>query len=203
MVERQIESRGVKNKDVLEAMRKVPRHLFMPEHIREYAYSDSPLDIGYHQTISQPYIVAFMTEAAAIDKESIILDVGTGSGYQAAVLAEISKEVYSIEIVEQLGKRSGELLHKLYKNIHTKIGDGYEGWPDKAPFDAIIIAAALKKIPEKLIAQLKIEGRIIMPFEDFSGQKLIRVRKIDSSNKYRIEELMDVRFVPMTGQILL
>ncbi len=164
MVLRQIELREVKDPNVLQAMRMVPRHAFVPRAQRPYAYEDRPLYIGYGQTISQPYIVAFMTEALRLDPNSTVLEVGTGSGYQAAVCAEIAREVYTMEIVEPLALSAAEVLTQLgYTNVHVKAGDGYFGWPEEGPFDAIIGTAAAGEVPPPLIEQLKKGGRMILP----------------------------------------
>ncbi len=198
MVREQIEARGVKNHRVLEAMRKVPRHLFIPEAYRNMAYEDTPVPIGEGQTISQPYIVAYMTEALKIQPTDRVLEVGTGSGYQAAILGELAAEVYTIEILPALGKRAAAVLAKLgYENVHVRIGDGYLGWPEEAPFDAIILTAAPPHIPEPLLQQLADGGRLIAPVGvDF--QQLVLVRK--KQGQLTRENLLPVRFVPMTGQ---
>jgi protein-L-isoaspartate(D-aspartate) O-methyltransferase len=197
MVKRQIIARGVKDPGVIRAMKNVPRHLFVPQRYRDSSYIDSPLPIGEGQTISQPYIVAFMTEALDLKPEDRVLEIGTGSGYQAAVLAELVKEVYTIEIVEKLGKRAQQTLDTLgYKNIHVKIGDGYKGWPDKAPFDAVIVTCAPEEIPEPLVEQLEEGGRIIIPVgKAGSVQRLVRA--IKKKGRLRTENVMPVRFVPM------
>ncbi|RJP33506.1 MAG: protein-L-isoaspartate(D-aspartate) O-methyltransferase [Candidatus Omnitrophota bacterium] len=198
MVERQIEARGIKNAWVLDAMRKVERHRFVPERYVSNAYDDNPLPIGEGQTISQPYIVALMTDLLKPKKDHKILEIGTGSGYQAAILAEIVKEVYTIEIVEKLGKRTGSLLQEMeYKNIHIRIGDGYRGWPEEAPFDGVIVTAAPDHIPQPLIDQLKVGGRMVIPVGK-SYQELIVVTK--DENGVRKDEVIPVRFVPMTGE---
>lgn len=198
MVQEQIEARGVRNFRVLQAMRKVPRHLFVPENYRNQAYYDMPLPIGEGQTISQPYIVAYMTEALKLRPMDRVLEIGTGSGYQAAVLAELAREVYTIEILPELGLRAEKTLEALgYTNVHVKIGDGYLGWPDEAPFDAIILTAAPSKIPEPLIVQLAEDGRLIAPVGvDF--QELVLLKKTKSGLERR--KLLPVRFVPMTGR---
>lgn len=202
MVERQIERRDVKDPNVLKAMRAVPRHAFMPARQRAYAYADTPLPIGHAQTISQPYIVAFMTEALRLDPNSRVLEIGTGSGYQAAVCAEIAQAVYSIEIVEPLAKSATKLLKTLgYRNVFVKAGDGYYGWPEKAPFDAIIGTAAAERIPRPLTEQLKTGGRMILPVEgEFGFQHLMLLTK-DARGRLRRQKVMPVRFVPMTGQV--
>jgi len=200
MVARQIAARGVSNAAVLEAMGKVPRHLFVPEDQRGYAYGDHPLPIGKGQTISQPYIVAYMTEALQLQPGDRVLEIGTGSGYQAAVLAELVKEVYSIEIIQELGERSRETLSSLgYTNIFLKIGDGYKGWPEKAPFDGVIVTCAPEEIPQALVQQLKEGGRMIIPVGSTYGvQKL--VRGVKKNGKLQTEDLLPVRFVPMVKE---
>lgn len=199
MVENQIIRRGVEDPLVLEAMRKVPRHLFVPETFRSFAYDDEPLPIGHGQTISQPYIVAYMTEALELKGGEKVLEIGTGSGYQAAVLAEIAKEVYTIEIVKPLYESAQRTLKELgYTTIFCRYGDGYRGWPEEAPFDAIIITAAPNRIPEPLVEQLKEGGRMVLPLGE-GWQELIVIYK----RKGFLEErrLIPVRFVPMTGEI--
>ena len=172
MVRVQILDRGVKDEDVIRAMGKVPRHLFIPERNRDLSYGDFPVSIGNGQTISQPYIVAYMTEALNLDHKDKVLEIGTGSGYQAAILAEIVKEVYTIEIIEILGTSARERLEAMgYKNIHVKIGDGYKGWPEKAPFDAVIVTCAPEKIPKPLIDGLREGGRMIIPVGKGVGYK--------------------------------
>ncbi len=198
MVREQIEARGVKNHRVLEAMRSVPRHLFIPAGERYLAYEDTPVPIGEGQTISQPYIVAYMTEALKLKPTDRVLEVGTGSGYQAAVLGELAAEVYSIEILPDLARRAASVLEELgYTNVHVKIGDGYLGWPGKAPFDAIILTAAPPEIPLPLLQQLAEGGRLIAPVGvDF--QQLVLIRKKNGVLEKR--NLLPVRFVPMTGR---
>jgi len=202
MVLRQIELRGVTDPSVLEAMRAVPRHAFVPSAQRAYAYEDRPLYIGHEQTISQPYIVAFMTEALRLDPNSTVLEIGTGSGYQAAVCAQIAREVHTIEIVEPLAKSATEVLAQLgYTNVHVKAGDGYFGWPEKGPFDAIIGTAAAGQVPPPLIEQLKKGGRMILPVEDDYGlQRLILLTK-DEQGQLHSKDVLPVRFVPMTGRV--
>ncbi|WP_244592993.1 protein-L-isoaspartate(D-aspartate) O-methyltransferase [Pukyongia salina] len=164
MVRSQLESRGIRDKVTLDAMRKVPRHLFVPENAKEKAYIDAPLTIGEGQTISQPFIVGFMTEQLKLKPTDRVLEIGTGSGYQAAILAEIVSEVYTIEIIESLGNNAASRLQSLgYDNVEVKIGDGYLGWPEKSPFDAIIITAGIDHIPQPLIDQLAEGGRLIVP----------------------------------------
>jgi len=199
MVEIQIEHRGIRDADVLEAMRTVPRHLFVPINLKRSAYTDQPLPIGHNQTISQPYIVAYMTESLQLKKNEKVLEIGTGSGYQAAVLGEIVDSVYTIEIVEPLLKSAEKKLDKLgYKNIFCKVGDGYLGWPEASPFDAIIITAAPPRIPEPLIDQLKEGGRMILPVGEWY-QELVLITK--KNGKISKKKLLPVRFVPMTGEI--
>jgi protein-L-isoaspartate(D-aspartate) O-methyltransferase len=200
MVRSQIKSRGIDDPAVLAAMRAVPRHWFVPDDVKSYAYYDRPLPIGQDQTISQPYIVAFMTEALNPTPESKVLEVGTGSGYQAAVLAEITPHVYTIEIVEPLAKRAIATFKKRgYNDIEAKIGDGYAGWPEHAPFDAIIVTCAPGHVPPKLFEQLKPGGRLCIPVGgQFRTQWLELVIKDENGNKH-VEKLMPVRFVPMTG----
>ncbi len=202
MVNWQIEARAVKDPNVLSAMRTVPRHAFVRSTEQKYAYTDNPLPIGYEQTISQPYIVAFMTEALKLTRDSKVLEIGTGSGYQAAVCAEIAQQVYSIEIVEELAKIAKKRLKDLgYRNVFTRYGDGYFGWPEHAPFDAIIGTAAAGRIPEPLIEQLKPGGRMILPYESSRGsQSLVLVTKDKDGNIDR-KNVMLVRFVPMTGEV--
>ena len=195
MVDRQIERRGITDKRVLDAMRKIKRHLFVPAHLRNIAYEDKPLPIGRGQTISQPYIVAYMTEAAKVGPNDRILEIGTGSGYQAAVLAEMAKEVYTIEILQPLAESASLLLKELgYKNVKVKWGDGYQGWREYAPFDAIIVTAAPSEIPGELIKQLKIGGRMVIPIGSFF-QELYLITKTESG--FKKEALLPVAFVPM------
>lgn len=199
MIEEQIIARGIKDKRVIQAMRKVPRHVFIPETNRSRAYDDSPVPIGQGQTISQPYIVACMTELLHLSPDDTVLEIGTGSGYQAAILAEIAKEVYTIEIIPELGKRAENALQELhYENIKVKIGDGYHGWPEYAPFDAIIVTAAPAYVPEPLIDQLKMDGRLVVPVGVYPYQELKQIVKTPEG----IEEhdITSVLFVPMTGE---
>jgi len=198
MVKTQIESRGVKDPLVLKAMRKMPRHLFVPKTYQEEAYADEPLLIGEGQTISQPYIVALMTELLDLKGGEKVLEVGTGSGYQAAILAEIAKEVYSVEIICPLAQRAESTLKELeYKNVTVKCGDGYQGWKEHSPFDGIIVTAAPDHIPQPLVDQLKTGGRLVIPVGDLF-QELILVTKIEKGVKK--ENVIPVRFVPMTGE---
>lgn len=200
MVSSQIEARGIRHKPTLNAMRKVQRHLFVPEDIREYAYDDSALPIGYGQTISQPFIVATMTSLIEPRATDRVLEIGTGSGYQAAVLSEIVKEVYTIEIVKELGLQTQQLLRKLnYGNVKVIIGDGYKGLPDEAPFDAIIVTAAPETIPPPLIAQLKEGGKMVIPVgPPAKVQTLMLVEK--RRGKIVKKKVADVLFVPFTRQ---
>jgi protein-L-isoaspartate(D-aspartate) O-methyltransferase len=196
MVEKQIISRGIHEKDIIDALLKVERHLFVPEYLRGRAYGDFPLPIGEGQTISQPYIVAFMTRVLNLKRTDKVLEIGTGSGYQAAVLGELSDNVYTIEINEPLGKRAKKLLKDLgYTNIMVKIGDGYKGWKEYAPFDAIIVTCAPSHVPGPLKEQLKEGGRMIIPVGESYDQKLIYIQKINNELKQQSE--LPVRFVPM------
>jgi protein-L-isoaspartate(D-aspartate) O-methyltransferase len=197
MVETQIKARGVKEPRVLAAMLKVERQLFVPKDLRSNAYSDQPLPIGEGQTISQPYIVALMTELLDLKGDDKVLEVGTGSGYQAAILAELAKEVYSIEIIEKLATSAETLLLDLgYKNIKVKAGDGYLGWPEAAPFDAIVVTCAPDHIPRPLIDQLKEGGRMVIPVGEFT-QELKKIVK--RGGKLETTDVIPVIFVPMTG----
>jgi len=196
MVEEQIIRRGIKDPQVVQAMRSVKRHEFVPEHNRHLAYSDRPLPIGYEQTISQPYIVALMTNHLNLDKGDKVLEVGTGSGYQAAVLAEITTNVYSIEIVKELGERARKTLREQgYDNIRIKIGDGYQGWKEHAPFDGIIVTASPSDVPEPLKKQLAEGGRMVIPVGGPIFQNLVLLEKENGEIKKR--EISGVRFVPM------
>jgi len=196
MVKTQLEARGIQDSGILAAMRKVPRHKFVPANQAAFAYEDRPLPIGYGQTISQPFIVAYMTGMVKPQTGHTVLEIGTGSGYQAAVLAEMVKQVYTIEIIEPLGKIAAERLKNLnYKNIEVKIADGYAGWKEHAPFDAIIVTAAAPYIPAPLKDQLKDGGRMIIPVGAPDGeQQLMLIEK--SGNKYKTTSMMPVRFVP-------
>ena len=199
MVAEQLAARDISNQRVFDAMSRVPRHKFIPAQQRRLAYIDSPLPIGHGQTISQPYIVALMTQLVAPKPTAKALDIGTGSGYQAAVLAELVKNVYSIEIVEPLAKQARQRLQSLgYKNIHVRHGDGYRGWPEKAPFDIIIVAAAPDHVPQPLVDQLAPGGTMVIPVGDFY-QKLLVVRKTADGEVTR-REVANVAFVPMTGE---
>jgi protein-L-isoaspartate(D-aspartate) O-methyltransferase len=200
MVEDHIEARGVRFKLVLDAMGAVPRERFLPEHLREFAYEDTPLPIGEGQTISQPYIVAFMVEALALEGGEKVLEIGTGSGYAAAVLSRIAGDVYTVERIAELAVRASEKLSDLgYRNVHVLHADGTRGWPEHAPYDAIIVAAGGPQIPKTLKAQLKIGGRLVIPVgTDPRGQELVRVTRL-SEDDYETEDIADVRFVPLVG----
>lgn len=198
MVRTQLERRDIRDPAVLAAMRRVPRHLFVPVAERHAAYTDWPLSIGHGQTISQPYIVGLMTQLAAPRRGERVLEIGTGSGYQAAVLAELGAEVYTIEIVRPLGERARALLTELgYENIHARIGDGYRGWPERAPFDAILLTAAPPRIPQPLLDQLAVGGRLVAPVGR-GVQDLVVVTR--DENGYRRRTITPVLFVPMTGR---
>jgi len=208
MVEEQLRNRGISDPRVIAAFLKIPRHLFVPEDERELAYYDGPLPIGEQQTISQPYVVAYMTQALDPKPTDKILEIGTGSGYQAAILSQLVDEVYSIEIVRPLGLKAAEVLKDLeLKNIHLKISDGSLGYPENGPYDGIIVTAAPKKLPEELINQLKIGGKMIIPMELGTFSQSLRIyTKVaqEESPGYHLEvkELLPVLFVPMTGAIL-
>ena len=201
MVKTQIESRGIKDEDVLSVMREVPRHLFIDESLWPKAYSDGPLPIGHGQTISQPYIVAFMTELLRPDTHHMVLEIGTGSGYQAAVLAKLVHHVYTIEIVPELGRNAKAALKRLgYDNISVRVGDGYKGWPEEEPFDRIIVTAAPEKVPEALVDQLKPGGRMVLPVGPrWWGQDLLVIEKNERGKVVR-KNTIPVRFVPMIRQ---
>lgn len=198
MVKYQLKAGGISDQKVLQAMAEVPRHEFVPLAIRAFAYTDGPLPIGHGQTISQPFIVAYMTQVLELTKEDTVLEVGTGSGYQAAVLGKLAKEVYTIEIVPPLAESSKELLERLgFSNVHVRLGDGYLGWPEKAPFDAIIVTCAPDHVPEPLVNQLREGGRLVIPVgEKGAIQQLVLLRKKDG--KILRENKLDVIFVPMT-----
>ena len=196
MVKTQIIDRGISDSKTIESLRKVPRHLFVPQEYEKDAYGDYPLPIGYGQTISQPYIVAYMTEAVKPDRNKKALEIGTGSGYQAAVLAEIADTVYTIEIIKELAKTSEALFKKLgYKNIISKSGDGYNGWIEHAPFDIIIVTAAIDKIPEPLTDQLAENGRLIIPVGSPYGAQELKLL-VKKNGKIKTTILLPVRFVP-------
>jgi protein-L-isoaspartate(D-aspartate) O-methyltransferase len=199
MVESQIAARGVKDERTLAAMRRVPRHLFVPEGYAREAYDDHPLPIGHGQTISQPYIVAFMTEALHLSGGETVLEVGTGSGYQSAVLSGLVAKVYSVEIVEPLAREAAERLKRLgYDNVEVRAGDGYRGWPEAAPFDAIVVTAAAPRVPEPLKQQLRDGGRLLLPIGD-EWQELVLVKR--RGDAFEQTQVLPVRFVPMTGRV--
>jgi protein-L-isoaspartate(D-aspartate) O-methyltransferase len=198
MVDRDLRGRGIKDRRVLSVMETVPRHLFVPENLRGSAYADRPLPIGEGQTISQPYIVAAMSELLELRGDEKVLEIGTGSGYQAAVLARLAAEVYSIEIIPSLSESAKQVIDQLgLSNVYLKVGDGFFGWEEKAPFDAILLTAASPEIPEPLLRQTREGGQIVMPLgEPGKTQRLVRVRKV--AGKEVVEELEDVLFVPLS-----
>ncbi|MGA2400844.1 MAG: protein-L-isoaspartate(D-aspartate) O-methyltransferase [Syntrophobacteraceae bacterium] len=199
MVETQIAARGVHDERVLDAMRKVPRHLFVDEALRDQAYSDHPLPIAEKQTISQPYIVALMTESLELKGAEKVLEIGTGSGYQSAILAELADRVFSIERYPELAYRANSILRKLgYQNVIVRVGDGSLGWPDDAPFDGIVVTAGTPKIPQPLIDQMAMGGRLVVPVGDRFGQDLILVRRVAEGIKKT--NLGGVRFVDLVGK---
>lgn len=199
MVVEQIEERGIRDRRVLEVMERVPRHEFVPEEYRAFAYEDSPLPIGEGQTISQPYIVALMTECLNLEGEEKVLEVGTGSGYQAAILSELAKEVYTIEIVGPLAERAEELLKNLgYRNVKVKCDDGYLGWEEYAPFDGIIVTCAPEHIPQPLIDQLAEGGRMVIPVGETQFPQVLKLVE-KREGKVTMRNVVPVRFVPMTG----
>jgi len=194
----QLRSEGIENKEVLDALLKVPRHRFVPPSYRHLAYRNHPLPIGQDQTISQPFIVGYMTEAAEIASGEKVLEIGTGSGYQAAVLAELAKEVYTIEIIPELAERSRALLGEMgYKNLHVKTGNGYEGWVEHAPFDAIVVTAAPDQVPKALVEQLAVRGKMVIPVGT-SYQQMLIITKTELGVVER--RTIPVAFVPMTGK---
>jgi protein-L-isoaspartate(D-aspartate) O-methyltransferase len=198
MVEQQLRGRDIRSEAVLAAMSRVPRHRFVPAEEQSGAYTDYPLPIGFGQTISQPYIVAFMTEALELRPEHKVLEIGTGSGYQAAVLAEMAREVFTIEIVDALAERSKQLLAELgYRNVHVRGGNGYLGWPEEAPFDRIIVTAAPDQVPPALVEQLKIDGLIAVPVG--VGEQTLQVLRRTPGGLVLLKTL-PVRFVPMVGK---
>jgi protein-L-isoaspartate(D-aspartate) O-methyltransferase len=202
MVAVQIAARGVRDPLVLKAMSDVPRHLFVPVESIDQAYGDFPLPIGEGQTISQPYIVALMTECLALKRDEKVLEVGTGSGYQAAVLDRIAGRVFTIEIHEALARRAEGILERLgFRNVQVRCGDGFFGWPEEAPFDGIIVTCAVPECPPALFAQLKEGGRLVIPLGDIQTYQRLTVITKDAG-KPRIEQVLDVRFVPMTGEVL-
>ncbi len=200
MVKEQIQDRGIYSLGLLDAMRTVQRHLFVPEAYWRQAYADRPLPIGHGQTISQPFIVAYMTNLLLLEPTDKVLEIGTGSGYQAAVLAELVDHVYTIELVEALGKQAGDLLKDLkYDNINVKIGDGYAGWEEFAPYDAIIVTAAADSIPQPLIDQLKVGGRMIIPVGEPSRIQMLKLIE-KKQNRLTTENIIPVRFVPFVHE---
>jgi protein-L-isoaspartate(D-aspartate) O-methyltransferase len=201
MVEGQLQGRDITDREVLKAMSRVPRQCFVPEDFQKMAYTDGPLPIGHGQTISQPYIVALMTQVAHPAAESRALEIGTGSGYQAAVLAELCKEVFSIEIIQSLADSAGKRLANMgYKNVVIRCGDGYQGWPEHAPFDVILVTAAPDHVPQPLVDQLAAGGRLVIPVGHFF-QDLLVVQKWQDGSVHR-ESVVPVRFVPMTGEAM-
>ena len=199
MVFEQIEARGVEDSAVLNALLKVPRHMFVPEDVQSYAYHDEPLPIGEGQTISQPYIVAYMTEVLQLGGQDRVLEIGTGSGYQAAVLAEIVQEVYTVEIIEPLGVSARKRLKRLgYDNIEVHIGDGYFGWEEHSPFDAIIVTAAADHIPPSLVRQLKNGGKMCIPIGQPYYLQVLKLLEKNEKGEVRIWDIIPVRFVPLT-----
>ena len=199
MVQEQLKPRGIHDERVLTAMAKVPREAFVPDNMRAQSYADSALPIGHDQTISQPFIVAYMTEQLRLQPTDRVLEIGTGSGYQAAVLAELAKDVYTIEIIEPLAKEASARLARLgYNNAHVKIGDGYQGWPEVAPFDAIIVTCAPDKVPQPLTQQLKEGGRMIIPVGSGLDQQLFLLEKKEGQMAQRA--ILPVRFVQMAGE---
>ena len=198
MVEEQIRQRGVTDGRVLGAMRAVPRHLFVPEAYRASAYEDAPLPIGAGQTISQPYIVALMSSLLELDGDEKVLEIGTGSGYQAAVLSRLVREVYTIEILDTLGRQAERTLGDMgYRNVHVRVGDGYQGWPEAAPFDAIIVTAAPEQVPEPLLQQLRVGGRMVIPLGNYFQDLQLITKTPDGIARRTV---IPVRFVPMTGE---
>jgi len=192
----------VKNVRVLDALRNVPRHRFVPKGLSDQAYDDNPLPIGHGQTISQPYVVAYMTDLLEVSGGDKVLEIGTGSGYQAAVLAEITPHVFSMEIVKPLAEAASERLQSLgYKTVRVRQGDGYDGWPKEAPFDRIIVTAAAGHVPPPLLRQLKVGGKLVIPVGGrFSVQRIVRVTK-EEDGRPKTESLLPVRFVPLTGKV--
>ena len=198
MVDQQLRARDITSAPVLDAMRRVPRHRFVPDDERASSYSDYPLPIGFSQTISQPYIVAFMSEALDVGKDHRVLEIGTGSGYQAAILGELAKDVFTIEIVTELAERARATLAGLgYSNVHVRAGNGYAGWPEEAPFDRIIVTAAPDEVPPALVEQLKIDGLLVIPVG--VGEQVLHVMRKTPAGMVTLKTL-PVRFVPMTGK---
>ncbi len=201
MVDAQLKKRGISDANVLKAMSIVPRQAFVPAAMQAYAYIDGALPIGNGQTISQPYIVALMTEKLKLDPNSKVLEIGTGSGYQAAVCAEIARAVYTVEIIEPLAQAAAERLRNLgYGNVFVTTGDGYYGWPDEAPFDAIIGTAGVNRVPPPWIEQLKPSGRMILPVQDSNQVQSLILATKDAVGNLRKEQVLPVQFVPMTGK---
>ena len=202
MVDSQIRSRGIRDERVLEAMEKVPRHFFIEEGLQDQAYSDHPLPIGERQTISQPYIVALMTEALALTGTEKVLEIGTGSGYQAAVLAELADRVFSTERLPRLADRARKILYALrYSNVLIKVGDGTQGWSEEAPFDGIIVTAGAPKVPKPLVQQLAVGGRLVIPVGDRYSQNLLRVVRLsEDPGDVDEEDLGGCRFVDLIGE---
>jgi protein-L-isoaspartate(D-aspartate) O-methyltransferase len=199
MVERQLAGRGIRDRRVLEAMARVPRHLFIPEELRELAYADQPLPIDREQTISQPYIVALMTEALDLSEDAIVLEIGTGSGYQSAILAEISRMVYTVEKYPELLEKASKILGSCgYNNIVSKVDDGTMGWPEYKPYDAIIVTAGAPHVPQPLLDQLAERGRLLVPVGDSTSQELLKLTR--SQNGYSQQRLGGCRFVPLRGE---
>jgi protein-L-isoaspartate(D-aspartate) O-methyltransferase len=200
MVLEQIQQRGVSDTRVLAAMRRVPRHLFVPDPERRRAYADEPLPIGWGQTISQPYIVGLMSSLLEVGPGAKVLEIGTGSGYQAAVLSQMGLRVYSMEIVEPLGEQARSTLTRLgYRSVQVRIGDGYKGWPEQAPFDAILLTAAPPRVPEPLIRQLKVGGRMVLPVGSYWQDLQVLTKQADGTLEKK--SIAPVRFVPMTGEV--
>lgn len=202
MVEEQIEARGVTQPQVLAAMESVPRHLFVPSAVRDEAYADHPLPIDFGQTISQPYIVALMTELLELEGPEKVLEIGTGSGYHSAILSRVADEVFTIEIIEPLGRKAASILDALgFENVHVQIGDGYGGWPEEAPFDAIILTAAPPKLPEHLLEQLRVGGRMVVPVGDYLQDLRLLIKTGHGPGDFENKKIAPVRFVPMTGEV--
>ena len=201
MLQRQIESRGITNSLVLRAMQTIPREKFVPENFQPYAYEDRPLSIGYGQTISQPYIVAYMTQALRLSGEEKVLEIGTGLGYQAAILSQIASEVYTVEYVSELAEQASTCLDKLnLNNVYVAVGDGTEGWPEHAPYKGIIVTASGPDVPQTLKDQLAVGGRLVMPVGNFRfGQYILRLTK-GYYGDFQEERLLDVAFVPLRGK---
>ena len=201
LVSRYVEPAGVRDPAVLAAMRKVPRHLFVPPAQQAQAYADHPLPIGHEQTISQPSLVAFMTELLKVDRESRVLEIGTGSGYQAAILGELVREVCTVEIVRPLGEEAARRLARMrYDNVHVHVGDGYQGWPAHAPFDAIIVTCAPERVPKPLVDQLKTGGRMCVPVGPMRGSQELFLLIKQTDGTLAQQSVLPVRFVPMTGE---